>query len=77
MKETGAEVRPAVVSGIVTGDASVSYWPSFLPLSPVTVPDVFAKVYSAQFSSRFLSGECGPTMTGLVLCQIALWDCYA
>ena len=31
-KGTGAEVRPVIVSGIVTGDASVSYW---LILSPV------------------------------------------
>lgn len=31
-KGTGAEMRPANVSGIVTGDASVSYW---LILSPV------------------------------------------
>ena len=68
-------MRPAVVSGIVTGNASVSYWPIFLPLSPVTVPDVFAKVDSAQFSSRFLSCQCG-TRVGLVLCQIALWDYY-
>ena len=26
-KGTGAEMRPAVVSGIVTGHAPVSYWP--------------------------------------------------
>ena len=32
---------PAIVSGIVTGHA------------PVPVLDVFAKVYSAQFPSRF------------------------
>jgi len=29
---TGAETRPAIVSGIVTGDAPLSYWPIF-PLS--------------------------------------------
>ena len=28
-KGTGAEMRPAIVSGIVTGDVSVSYWPIF------------------------------------------------
>ena len=28
-KGTGAEICPAVISGIVTGDASVSYWPMF------------------------------------------------
>ena len=25
-KEIGAEIRPSIVSGIVTGDAPVSYW---------------------------------------------------
>ena len=39
---TGAEMRPAIVSGIVTGNA----------LSLVTVPEVFANVSSIQFSSR-------------------------
>ena len=28
-KETGTEMRPEIVSGIVTGDATVSYWPFF------------------------------------------------
>ena len=32
-KETGNEMRPIIVFGIVTGDASVSYW---LILSPVS-----------------------------------------
>ena len=45
-KETVAEIRPAVVPGIVTGDAPVSYWPIF------HYPQVFAKVNSAQFPSR-------------------------
>ena len=35
-----------MVSGIVTGDAPVSYW---LMLSLVPIPKVFAKVDSAQF----------------------------
>ena len=26
---TGAEICPAIVSGIVTGDAAISYWPIF------------------------------------------------
>ena len=39
---TGAKMRPATVSGIVTGNA----------LSLVTAPEVFAKVSSIQFSSR-------------------------
>ena len=34
-------MSPAIVSGIVTGDAPVSYWPFFF-LSLVTVPEVFA-----------------------------------
>ena len=28
-KETGADLRSAVVSGIITGDAPVNYWPIF------------------------------------------------
>ena len=43
-------MRPAIVSGIVTGDALVSYWPIF-SLSLVTVPGAFAKVNSDQFPS--------------------------
>ena len=30
-KGTGAEMRRAIVSGIPTGDVSVSYWPIFCP----------------------------------------------
>ena len=42
-------MRPAIYSGIVAVDAPVvSYWPIF-SLSLVTVPEVFAKVNSAQF----------------------------
>ena len=29
-KGTGAEMCPAIVSGMVTGDAPVSYWPILL-----------------------------------------------
>ena len=32
-KGTGAEIRPAIVSGIATGDAAVSYWPIFFPVA--------------------------------------------
>ena len=42
-KGTGAEMHPAIGSGIATGDASVSYWPIVF-LTQVTVPEVFAKV---------------------------------
>ena len=31
-KGTGAEMRPAIVCGIVTGDVSVSYWPFSFPV---------------------------------------------
>ena len=41
-RETGAEMCPAIGSGIVTGNA--------LPL--VAVPEVFAEVSSIQLSSR-------------------------
>ena len=47
-KRTGAEMRPAIVSGSVTGDAAVSYWSV-----PEIVPELFAKVNSAQFPSLF------------------------
>ena len=49
---TGIKMRPAVVSGISTGtrQSAVACW-------PVTVPAVFAKVSSAQFTSRFKSGK--------------------
>ena len=35
-------MQPAVVSGIITDDVSVSYWPIISPL-PITVPQVFAR----------------------------------
>ena len=47
------EMRLAIVSGMVTGEAPVSYWPIF-SLSLVT--EGFAKVKSAQFSSRIFRG---------------------
>ena len=47
-KGTGAVMRPAIVSGSVTGDALVSYWPVL-----EIVPELFAKVNSAQFPSLF------------------------
>ena len=53
--ENGAEMNPAGVSEIVTGETPVSYWP-ICPLSLGTVPEVFAKVNSTQFPFLFLSG---------------------
>ena len=50
-KGTGAEMRPAIVFGIVAGDAQVSYWP-ILSLCLATVPEVFTNVTSDQ-SPRF------------------------
>ena len=51
-------MRAASVSGIVTRDVPVSYWPIFFffALALVTVPEVFAKVNSTQFSS-FINGQ--------------------
>ena len=45
-------MRPAIVSGIVTGDAPASYWTTF-SLFLVTVPEVLAKVNLAKFPLRF------------------------
>ena len=45
-KGTGAEMCLAFVSGMVTGDVPVSYWP--IPLCPKQVPEFFAKVNSAS-----------------------------
>ena len=43
-----------ILSGIVSGDAPLSYWPIF-SLSLVTVPEAFAEGNLAQFPSQ--SGE--------------------
>ena len=52
-KGTGAEKRPAVVSGNVTGETPVSYWPVL-----ETVSELFAKVNSTQVPFLFSkSGE--------------------
>ena len=45
-KATGAEMCPASVSGMVTGDVPVSYW-LIVFLALETVPEVFAKVNSS------------------------------
>ena len=50
-KGAGPNLRHAIVSGIVTGEAPVSYCP-ISPLALVTVPEVFAKVNSTQFPTR-------------------------
>ena len=50
-------MRGAIVSGIVPGNAPISYWLIFFSLSLVTVPEVFAKVDSPQFPSRVLRRE--------------------
>jgi len=50
---TAAEMCPAIVIGIVTGDAPVNYWPIFFSLFLVKVPDDSAKSNSPQFPSRF------------------------
>ena len=48
-------MRPTSVSGIVTRDVPVSYWPIFF-FALALVTEVFAKVNSAQFSS-FINGQ--------------------
>ena len=40
-----------IVSGIISGDAPLSYWPIFSS-SLATVPEAFAKVNLAQFPSQ-------------------------
>ena len=52
-KGTGTEMRPEIVSGIVTGDAPFSYWPFFSV--PSNTPRSLCE--SAQAPSRFLSGD--------------------
>ena len=41
-----------MVNGIITRDGPVSYWP-ILPLSLVTLPEVFAKVIRPSFPLVF------------------------
>lgn len=55
-KGTEAEMRPAIVSGIVTGGHAGQLLANFY-LSLTTIPEVFAKVNSAQSPCRFLRGE--------------------
>ena len=47
-KGTGAEMGPAIVSGIVTEDA-----PAAIGQFHVTIPEAIAKVKSAKLSCRF------------------------
>ena len=52
-KKTLAELPLAKTSGIITRDVLVSYWPIMFSLSPVIVPEVFAKVNSNWCPSSF------------------------
>ena len=63
-KGFGAKLTFAKASGFVTGDAPVSYWPIF-PLSPVTVPEVFA---NATLETR--------KKLSRVNFRKGVWDCY-
>ena len=45
------EMCLAIVCGIATGEAPVSYW-SISPLALVIVPEVFANVNWTQFPTR-------------------------
>ena len=55
-EENGAEVPSAIVSGIVTRETLLSYWP-ILSLSLATVPEGFANVNSVQFPFAFLKWD--------------------
>ena len=58
-KEDWSRNQSAIVSGIVTKDVPLSYWPILSLSLVVTVPEVFAKVNSTHFSldSKKTSGE--------------------
>ena len=50
-KRARAEMCHAIDSGIVAGEAQLSYWPILFSLSIVTVPEVFAKTNLVQLPS--------------------------
>ena len=50
-KGTGAEMRRTIVSGIVTGDVSVSYWPICFPFSRKLFGPVSSLLKGANDSS--------------------------
>ena len=50
---------PAIVSGIFTGDAPVSYWASFF-LSLVTFPDIFSRYSSGPEEGEFCQPKYWP-----------------
>ena len=52
VKRAWAEMCPAIDSGIVAGEAQVSYWPIMFSLSIVTVLKVFVKANLVQLPSR-------------------------
>ena len=63
-QETGAEMcQPTIVSGIVTRDAPVSYWP-ILSVSPVTDPGVLANCNLAKFPLCF----CTKSVEEILMC---------
>ena len=49
------EMRPAIVSGIVTGDEPISYWP-FFPL-PCNSPRIHCESYLDPVSLSFLKWQ--------------------
>ena len=56
-KGTGAEMCPAIVSGIVTGNTKVSYWSVFVPVSSNNPRSLCEKKNSAQFPSQVSNRE--------------------
>ena len=67
-KRAGAELCPAVASGIFTGDVPANRQPMFFFLSPVTFPEIFAKKL-APVSFSFL--KCRITLFEDCVCQLS------
>jgi len=68
-------MRSASVSGIVTGAAPVRYWPIF-SRSLIKVPNVFAKINSAQFSgAEMRSASVSGIVTGAA--PVRYWPIFS
>ena len=64
-KGTGAEMRRAIVTGIPTGDVSVSYWPIFFPFSRKSFGPV------SSLLKRPMTGQVCNFVSSFIL---ILWD---
>ena len=65
-------MHPAIVSGIVIGDAPVSYWPIFFPLFEEQSQKSLLKVSSSQFLSLSKVANFFYTITVGTCCSIYL-----